>query len=309
MKHGIAFSDHIKTEKLPRRRFDEGLPLSMREMLPLFFLIGFVILFLVRLAYLQVVRGSYYLGLSDANRTRTKIIHAPRGVIFDRDGTPLVYNIPGFRQKKGEKSIVLSKDEALSFLSRGAKNIEVDSLRQYPYRGMLGHVLGFIGQVSVDELSDPRFRVYDPTEWIGKDGIEKTYESQLRGTDGKELLEVDATGREIRQLGKTDPISGQDIALTIDVKLQEAVYKAMHGVKRGAAIVTTPKGEILALVSKPTFDPNLFTLDASYKPQDEYKSVEEILKDETGQPLLDRAISGSYPPGSTFKIVTAAAGL
>ena len=83
----------------------------------------------------------------------------------------------------------------------------------------------------------------------------------------------------------------------------------MSDVKKGAAIVSTPQGEVLAMVSRPSFDPNLFTLDASYKPQDAYGSVDAILKDDKGQPLLNRAIGGVYPPGSTFKLVTAAAGL
>ncbi|MDP3941558.1 MAG: penicillin-binding transpeptidase domain-containing protein [bacterium] len=309
MKHGIAFPEHIKTEKIRRLRFQESDVSSMRVLLPLFFLIGLVILFVLRLSYLQLLKGNYYRDLSDANRTRTKIIHAPRGVIFDRNGAPLVFNLPGFRQMKGDKSIVLSKDEALSRLAQGARNIEVDSLRQYPDKEAIGHILGYIGQITINELSDRRFSSYEQTDWIGKDGIEKTYEDELRGVNGKELIEVDAMGKEIRQLGRTDAIPGKDLTLSVDKPLQLAVYAAMRGVKKGAAIVSTPQGEILALVSKPSFDPNLFTLDASYKPQDEYGSVDAILNDDTGQPLLNRAIGGMYPPGSTFKLVTAAAGL
>ncbi|MBI2443198.1 MAG: hypothetical protein HYV40_04820 [Candidatus Levybacteria bacterium] len=310
MKQGIAFSDHIKTEKIKRYRYhDEVFTLQMRGYLLVFFLALFLLVLFGRLTYLQFIKGAYYRNLSDANRTRTKIVHAPRGIIFDRSGKPLVYNVPGFREKRGEKSIVLGRDEALSKMAKGADNIEIDSLRQYPYKEALTHVLGYIGQISSDELKDALFALYDYADWVGKEGIEKQYESILRGVSGKQLLEVDASGKTVRELGQTDPLPGQDITLTIDAAFQDATYKAMKNVKRGAAIVSTPTGEILALVSRPSFDANLFTLDQSYKPSGDYVSVEAILSDGEGQPLLNRAISGTYPPGSTFKLVTAAAGL
>lgn len=309
MKPGIAFSDHIKTEKIKRHKFHEGFRVAMRGYLLLFFLGLFLIILLGRLSYLQFIKGSYYRNLSDANRTRTKIIHAPRGIIFDRNGKPLVYNIPGFREKKGEKSIVLSRDEALSKLAQGKNTVEIDSLRQYPYKAALTHVLGYIGQISKDELEDPDFSSYAHTDWLGKEGIEKQYEGQLRGTNGKQLFEVDAMGKEVRQLGQTDPIPGQDITLTIDAPLQEATYQAMKDMKRGAVVVTTPTGGILAMVSKPSFDPNLFTMGQSYKTSEGYSSIDGILSDAEGQPLLNRVIGGTYPPGSTFKLITAAAGL
>ncbi len=313
MKTGLAFGEQIKTEKIKKRRYSDGVQkFTIRSfLLPLFLLLAIVLL-LSRLFYLQVVKGSDYKTLSDSNRIRTQIIHAPRGVIFDRNGIPLVQNTPGFREIiSKDKSILLLKDQALPLIAKGDKNLEVDSLREYLYKDSLSHVLGYIGQISKDELDSVEFSGYKGTDWVGKSGIEKQYEHILRGTDGKQLIEVDAIGKKVRSLGQTDPIPGQDITLTIDSKLQEATYIASKDIKKGAVIVSTPDGQILAMVSKPNFDPNLFTLDKNYKTASDsgYTNVVSILSDTENQPLLNRAIAGIYPPGSTFKIVVAASGL
>jgi|SRR6185369_12062665 len=318
MKHGFAFGDHIKTEKVKRHRYDDGeTPLKPRGfLLPVILIVATVLLFF-KLFSLQLIHGSDFRKLADSNRTRTQIIHAPRGVIFDRNGTPLVFNMPGFLQtskdKNGKilKTIHLSKEDALALIAKGDQSVEVDSLRQYPYKEAMSHVLGYIGQISENELKTPEFTAYPANEWIGESGIERQYEQMLRGVDGKQLIEVDALGRKVRSLGQTDPIAGEDITLTIDAKVQEAAYKAAAGIKRGAIIISTPDGQILTMLSKPSFDPNLFTLDTSYKSasNSEYFSLDAVLQDTTDHPLLDRAIAGTYPPGSTFKIVTAASGL
>ncbi|HSW47547.1 MAG TPA: penicillin-binding protein 2 [Candidatus Saccharimonadales bacterium] len=335
MKTGHAFGEHIKTEKIKKRRYSDGpTNQTMRGFLLPLTLFAAGLLLVGRLFYLQIIKGADYKVLSDSNRIRTQIIHAPRGVIFDRFGVPLVQNVPGFRQvvkeltncKSGakesgknnkkaicetESSIPLSQEQALPLLAQGTKNLEVASLRNYVYKDSLGHVLGYIGQISKEELANPQFADYRGTDWVGKNGIEREYEQTLRGVDGKELIEVDATGKAVRPLGVTDPIAGQDITLTIDSKLQKAVYDATKEVKKGAVIVSNPKGEILAMISRPSFDPNLFTLDKTYKTASDsaYKSLTEVLSDSTYYPLLDRVIAGTYPPGSTFKIVTSAAGL
>lgn len=274
----------------------------------LFFLTGILGF---RLLSLEVFQGSYYAGLSESNRIHTTAIHAPRGIIYDRNGTPLVFNIPGFRQVINKKTTMLSNEEATKQIATGAKNIEIDNLREYPYKDALAHVVGYIGQITQDELEEPAYAAYKPGELLGKTGIEQSYEEQLRGIDGKELVEVDAMGKAVRKLGEQDPIRGKDITLTIDAKLQQAMFLAMKDVVKGAAIASTPTGEILAIVSKPSFDPNLFTLGNTYKTASDsaYSSISSILLDGSGQPLLDRAISGTYPPGSTFKLVTAATGL
>ncbi|MCL4387213.1 penicillin-binding transpeptidase domain-containing protein [Patescibacteria group bacterium] len=274
-------------------------------------LVGVLVLLFSRLFYLQVLQGSKYRLLSNSNRIRTVIVHAPRGIIFDRNGVPLVFNIPGFREEVNGKTVQIEQKDALSMIAKGKKDLEVDSLREYPFKDSMAHVLGYLGQISKDELSKPQFSGYGSGDLIGKDGVEQEYEGKLRGTDGKKLIEVDAMGNPVRTLGESDPIPGQNITLTIDSKLQEAVFDSMKGVKRGAAIVSTPKGEILAMVSKPSFDPNLFTLGSNYlvASDSSYLSISDILTDSQNQPLLNRAISGVYPPGSTFKLIVAASGL
>ncbi|HVF69869.1 MAG TPA: penicillin-binding transpeptidase domain-containing protein [Xanthomonadales bacterium] len=313
MKTGFAFGEHIKTEKIKKRRYSSG-PLQLRlrgVIFPIVLIVAGAVLFF-KLFQLQIVKGAEYKILSDSNRIRTQIIHAPRGVIFDRFGVPLVQNAPGFRKIINEKETkLLSREEALTLLAKGEKNLEIDTHREYPYKDGMSHVLGYIGQISKEQLNSTEFADYNGTDWVGKSGIEREYEHILKGTDGKQLIEVDVMGKKVRSLGTTDPVPGQDISLTIDARIQKATHDATKNVKRGAVIVSTPDGEILALISRPSFDPNLFTRDGTYKTATDsaYQKTTDIINDSKTQPLLDRAISGIYPPGSTFKLVTAAAGL
>ncbi len=307
MKIGPAFSDYIKLEKSQRHPGSSGKNYSVRGyLLPLIIIISALVIF-GRLFFLQVVKGSEYRVLSDTNRTKTIAIHAPRGIIFDRNGLPLVFNAPGFRETIKDKTRLIDKDEALKLISRGKTNLEIDSLRSYPYKDAFSHVLGYIGQISKEELETEEFKDYKGGDLVGKIGIERQYEKLLKGTNGKELVEVDSMGKTIRNLGKTDPIPGQNITLTLDLELQKTAFEAGKDIEKGAIIVSNPKGEILALVSKPSFDPNLFTM--GYAMQNSQDLIAQILTDLENQPLLNRAIGGTYPPGSTFKLVTAAAGL
>jgi len=314
VKTGVAFEDYISKGEEKRKNWnygdqDQGNP-ERSYFLPLFLIVLFLILF-VRIFYLQVIKGYYYRYLSDNNRTKTVVVHAPRGIIFDRNGVPLVYNVPGFRENVKGKTVFLSQDEALSLIAKGKNDLEVDSLREYPYKEDFSHVLGYIGQISKEELAMPQYSNYLPTDPIGKEGIEQEYETKLKGIDGKELYEVDVKGNIVRKLGEDDPIPGQNITLTLDAKLQQVVFNASKDIKKGSVIVSNPKGEILALISKPSFDPNLFTMGQNYKPssQSSYLNLSDILLDSNNQPLLDRSISGVYPPGSTFKLIVASAGL
>jgi len=310
MKIGFAFGDHIQTEKINRRHYKEAV-FRMRPLILLVLIILFSGILLLKLVTIQILNGEYYRSLSDSNRIRTTIIYAPRGVILDRNGVPLVFNQPGFRKIESKKTILLGRDEAIARIAKGERGIEIDSLRQYPYKEAMSHVLGYVGQISPEQLKEKQFRFYDQTDLVGKTGIEQRYEEILKGVNGKQLIEVDAMGNPVRTLGQTEPVSGKDIQLTLDAGLQEAVYEAMKEVKKGSAVVSTPQGEILSLVSKPSFDPNIFTLDSRYKAATEsgYAKVSDILLDGENQPLLNRAIAGMYPPGSTFKIVVAASGL
>src|SRR3989338_7581117 len=314
MKTGVAFPDFIRTEKPSTRSYEHSFGKDGSKMrgflLPLLLLV-FLLIILIKLTNLTIFQGSYYRGLSNNNRMRTSIIHAPRVIIFDRNNTPLVFNVPGFRQIVNGKTQFIDRDAANSLMVKSAKDLEVDNLRQYPYKEELAHVLGYIGQISQDEIKDPKFAGYHQKDMIGKIGVEKQYEDILKGIDGKQLIEVDAVGKKIRTLGQEDPISGRDIKLTIDAKLQSASFNALKDIKKGAIIVSTPTGAILSLVSKPSFDSNLFTLGERYVAASDsaYRNVTEILTDSKNQPLLNRVIGGVYPPGSTFKLVVASAGL
>lgn len=313
VKTGLAFSESVFSPSSKRiRNMDPSFKKrGIRLGLLITILTISVILLFLRLIFLQVIQGYYFRNLADNNRTRTVLIHAPRGVIFDRNGKPLTYNLPGFRITKGDKTELLSEEEALKLIANGAKNLEVDSLRNYPYKDAFAHVVGYLGQISKDQLEGNNYPGYNSGDIIGEMGLEKEYEGILKGVDGRELVEVDSVGKKIRSLGKNDPASGRDIKTTLDVGIQEAAYKALSKTKKGAVIATTPDGEVLALVSKPSFDPNLFTMGKSYKTATDaaYKNISDVLLDGQNQPLLDRAISGTYPPGSTFKIVNASAGL
>ncbi|MEK7160319.1 MAG: penicillin-binding transpeptidase domain-containing protein [Patescibacteria group bacterium] len=311
-KTGVAFPDYILKDSTKRKEYDyEEKKQSSRDLLlPLLFLVLFAVLG-SRLFFLQIIKGYYYRYLSDSNRTKTVVIYAPRGIIFDKNGTPLVFNVPGFRETADNKTVLLSQKEAISKIAKGQQDLEVDSLREYPYKESFSHVVGFIGQISKEELTAPEYSSYKGGDIVGKSGIEQQYEAVLKGVNGRQLYEVDVKGNLVRKLGQEDPIPGKNIELTLDAKLQQAVWQATKNVIKGAVVVSTPKGEILALLSRPSFDPNLFTMESSYKIStgSSYLTLNDILLDAKNQPLLDRAISGVYPPGSTFKLVVAASGL
>ena len=187
MKIGYAFSDHIKTEKIKLRHYKDHV-FRMRSIV-LLFLAGLLsIVLLLRLVSIQVVNGDYYRSLSDSNRIRTTLIHAPRGIITDRRGTPLVFNLPGFRKieesssaTEAGKTVLLSREEAVQRIAKGEKGIEIDSLRSYPYKDALSHTIGYVGQISSEQLKIPKYSLYDPTDLLGKAGIEQEYEELLKG--------------------------------------------------------------------------------------------------------------------------------
>ena len=178
--------------------------------------------------------------------------------------------------------------------------------RQYPQDEIFSHVVGHIGRINQRDLeqlkNDGRLSNYRGSEYIGKTGLEQRYEKYLHGTTGVEEVEVDSGGRAVRTLSRTPPVSGNNIVLNLDARLQEVAYKAF-GDKRGALVAIDPQtGGVLAFVSKPGFDPNLFV--DGIDPQ----SWNE-LNTSLDKPLLNRANAGTYPPGSTFKPFMALAAL
>lgn len=181
--------------------------------------------------------------------------------------------------------------------------IETRSKRDYLYSNVGSHLFGYLGEVTETELENLKSYGYRMKDLVGRDGIEKYYDTYLKGIDGGTQVEVDSLGRQTRILGLKEPASGQDLYLTVDIALQ-AICDKLLARHKGALIVMDPgTGEVLALASHPAFDPNIFV-----KPRTAGER-ERLLTDRIGRPLSNRAISGLYSPGSVFKIVTASAAL
>ena len=180
--------------------------------------------------------------------------------------------------------------------------IESKLLRQYPYSDLLSHVVGYVGRINPDELKEIDKVNYSASDYIGKTGIEKQYENQLHGKVGYEEIETDASGRTIRVLHRIPPTPGKNIYLTIDSKLQQAAMDAL-GDETGTIIAVNPNnGEVLAMVSKPGFDPNLFVTGISQK------DFQDLLN-APDRPLYNRDTRGLFSPASTIKPLYALGGL
>ncbi|MCX5909854.1 MAG: penicillin-binding protein 2, partial [Deltaproteobacteria bacterium] len=300
-----------------------------------------------RLWYLQVIKGSYYKNLSENNRVRIQEVSAPRGVLFDGEGVPLVdsfpsYDVSLFRQDvRDMKALIPALSRALSLepeklqskveSTRGLPpsqpiklkadisrrelamvetrrldlpGVMVDMVirRNYPYANLAAHLIGYLGEINERELEREEYARHKIGYIIGKYGLEKEYELDLMGESGGRKFEVNALGRKMRVLGTVEPNPGNNLYLTLDLELQRAAEQAL-GERRGSVVVMDPQnGDILALVSKPDFDPNLFARGIS---PENWKSIVE----NPARSLQNRAIQGQYPPGSVYKIITAMAGL
>ncbi len=185
-------------------------------------------------------------------------------------------------------------------------DIQARLFRQYPLTELASHVVGYIGRINdrdVEHIEDEGLTAnYKGTDHIGKTGLEQSYESELHGITGSEQVEVDSGGRGVRTLSRTSPTSGNNLVLTLDIKLQEVAEQAF-GENRGALVAIEPAtGGILAFVSKPGFDPNLFVDGIDSSSWDELNTSPD-------RPMVDRALAGTYPPGSTFKPYMALAAL
>jgi penicillin-binding protein 2 len=184
--------------------------------------------------------------------------------------------------------------------------VESEPLRRYPLGLMASHLLGYVGEISDKELIDPHYSDYLSGDLIGRMGIERRYEKLLRGVDGKRFVEVNALGRKGEFLGEKHPIlptRGTDLTLTIDLDVQRAAEDAFQAGARGAVVALDPRnGEVLALASKPNYDPNEFSMGITQERWNELSSGGNY-------PLFNRAIQAAYPPGSTIKPFTALAGL
>ncbi len=303
----------------------------------------------MRVWYLQILKWQYLTGLSENNRVRMVTLPANRGMIKDRNGETLVsirpvfnlYLTPedagaldpsldkmsqkiSFDREKLKKAMARSKSfkdvlikgdisrEEVAFveennMSLPGIHIRAEPLRHYVFNNLASHTLGYLGEISkasLESLKDPKYKQGD---FVGKNGLENIYESILRGEKGYKEVEVDVSGRELKSLRKLPPESGENLILTLDVRIQQELEKLMVGTvdqnMNGSVVVMKAQtGEIIAMTSSPSFDPNKFA--AGISPQ----NWNALVADEW-HPLQNRSIHGQYPPGSTYKIVTALAGL
>lgn len=304
-------------------------------------------LLLLRLLSLQVVSGDEYAIRSENNRMRIISVPASRGAILDRNGIQLVYNRPSFNlavipQEAGDVKALLVKLSSLLKLNlqelnerfnsakkragyypvvvatglhreqlevleenriwlRGAE-IVMKPIREYAFQNSAAHLIGYIAEISDKELDHPDYATYRPGDYIGKNGIEKSWETVLHGQDGGRQIEVDSRGRVLRVLAESKPTVGNSLVLTIDSRLQQTTEQSFGGKAGAAVVMDVTNGEVLAFVSSPLFDPSMFSRRV---PPEVWK---RYMEDER-HPLENKALTGQYPPGSTFKIVTALAGL
>ena len=310
-------------------------------------LIGVVILLfavlVLRLLYLQVTTSADYARESEKNRISQKRIKAPRGLIYDREGRVLARNrafysvslerttrkdfdaaVSAFKKAIGDpgindnysrrhRTIRLKRDvdfRTVSIVEELLKadwpllGIEIEIQRHYPYGESTAHLLGYMGIIQDENLENSPGKTYMAGDFIGKTGIEKIHENNLRGLDGIHYLEVDAAGRTGRELPERGHLAvpGDELHLTIDLEVQRAAERALPDTLAGSVVAIDPQtGAILALANKPTFDPNIFV---SFQAQEERQ---DVLQSKTT--LLNRAIRGRYPPGSTLKMIGAIAAL
>lgn len=296
---------------------------------------------------MQVLGSERYHALAEMNSMKRVTVDAPRGLILDREGRVLVKNRPAFdavirtdhvvdmRATVERAGIALGLDgKARERLQRRLKKsrhaeeickvdlslgevayLEARSLewpefrvrqglvRSYPHGTVAGHVLGHMGEIGEEQLRSPAFASYTAGSVIGRTGVEGRYESYLHGRDGSRWIQVDNLGREKRDLGRLDPpVSGLDVRLALDLDVQSAAERAFAG-KRGAAFALDLRtGGVLALVSSPAYDPNAFAGRLSGTRWQQYRQ-------DPSQPMYDRALLATLPPGSVFKVIDAIAGL
>ncbi len=302
---------------------------------------------IMRLWYLQLIKAEDYQNLSENNRLRLVPVAAPRGTILDRNGKLMIWNRPSFsvvlfKQDVKDKDLLLGQliryleldreelyekwsksrgrakyypitidsgitQDQLEFLEENRLNlpgvdIQMKPVREYADNGTAVHLAGYIGEISEQDLAKEEFSRYNSGDYVGKNGLERVWEKELHGVDGGRLMEVDARGRVLRTVTETVPTIGNSLMLTLDRTIQEQAEQALGSRAGGAVALDVRTGEVLAFASSPLFDPALFAGRIPKKVWDGY--LEDVR-----HPLINKVLTGQYPPGSTFKIITALAGL
>lgn len=302
-----------------------------------------------RFFYLQIYKQAQYFRASERNRIREAVIEPTRGLIIDRNGEVLVDNHPSYSvyaipfevkradsvldltgkildMKSNEISNIIKRErtgiftpvklkrqidfETLSQIEEQRLDLpgiiyQIEPRRYYPSGVHAPHLFGYLGEITKEELNQMDFKEFRLGDIVGKKGLEKFYEKELRGLRGYQYVEVDAYGREIRKLKDKPeilPLPGKNLHLTLDAQLQRLLEARMDTLRGGVVIIDCMNGGILALVSKPDYDPEIFT-----KPIPTV--VWKELINDPNKPLYDRMVQSLYPPGSTYKLVLAAAAL
>jgi len=318
---------------------------SEKVLISAYLIIALFFILTIRIWQLQILQGSEYRKLSEENRLRIVRVAAPRGIIYDRTGIPLVKNTPYYfvsispqnldgldisalaallnmdrdvlsekiknrpqqnlyepiRLKEGlsTKEIALIEARRSDFPSLA---VDADVSRDYLFGNIGAHLIGYLGKPNEFQYSSPDFKDIPSNAFIGQWGVEKLYDRQLRGTSGERIIEMDALGRELRLIKEKSPIRGDDVKLAMDIKLQKEAEESF-GEKTGALVAMKPDtGEILALISRPSFDPNLFARGIKQRQWEDLNQNKKL-------PFLNRSLQSQYPPGSTFKIITAIAAM
>jgi len=310
-------------------------------------IIFFISILVLRLWFLQIYKGYEFEERAKVNRVRELRVVAPRGNILDRQGKTLVSNRPSFnvvwtredapnpdevikrlskilgddistildRIRAGDEipkymPLRLKEDidwETLVYIENNHFNlpgvrIEVVPAREYLYGNIATHLIGYLGEINKEELQQQSQAEYEGGDQIGKQGLEKLLEKKLRGELGRTMLEVDARGFEKNQLAVQQPLPGNDVYLTIDSELQKTAEEAMTGLAGSVIATEVNTGRLLVLASTPPLTLTEFVGGIS-------KDAWQAMLDDPLRPLVDKSIQGQYPPASTYKIVTAMAGL
>jgi penicillin-binding protein 2 len=302
---------------------------------------------LIRLFFLQVLKGEEYSRLSENNSIRLQAIDAPRGMIFDRSGKLMVDNRPSFDVSiipkdarplaptldKLSKLLSVPKEDLNSIVARqtgiltyqpitlkqdiGRRSLALVEVNKYDLPGIMvnvelrrhyinkqtaTHLLGYLGEINSAELKSGKYTETRSGDLVGKYGAEKVFDNFLRGKRGGRQVEVNANGQIVKILKTVNARPGNNIYLTIDLEVQNKAEELLKDVLGAIVAIEPTSGQILALASSPSFDQNAFVRGMSYGQWEAF--IANPLK-----PLTNRAVQGEYPPGSTYKILTAVAGL
>ncbi|MDH3976873.1 MAG: penicillin-binding protein 2 [Gammaproteobacteria bacterium] len=335
-----------KTSKLKDHWAEQRL-FVQRAVISAVLIVGLSSVVMLRLSQLQIVDYEYFSAQSQGNRIRVQPLPPTRGLIYDRNGAVLAENVPNYQLELIPEQVpdthatllrlaelqLIDPDDLESLQTLIDEHRRFDSIpirrrltdtevarfaverprlpgvdirarltRHYPYGEAVAHALGYVGGINANDLQTIDKSNYAGTALIGKISLERRYEPELHGEVGHEEVLVNARGRSMQNLSAENATAGQDLILTLDIESQLVAHEALEG-RRGAVVAIDPKtGEVLVFASQPSYDPNSLSIGMSRK---DYRALQE----DPDLPLFNRALQGTYPPGSTIKPIIALAGL